>query len=85
LDAIIKAMMAYTRFLADHGLIWKDDDGDWGILGDNPLKAKKLIAKVDFEFPDCGQVCEVRLVGGAVERAYGDAPVDEEGQLKPSH
>ena len=71
-------------------MIWKEgleDDEEEGKEGsvDDPLKAKKLIAEVNFEYPDCGLVTEITLVGGALERAYGDEPLDDDGRPNPSH
>jgi hypothetical protein len=63
-DAIRDAMFAYQTFLEDHGLVWKEDLAD-----DYPLKAQKLIAEINFEYPDCGQVVDIRLAGGALDRA----------------
>jgi hypothetical protein len=72
--AIRDAMWAYKTFLEDHGLIWNADweeEGKEGSL-DNPLKAQKLIAEINFEYPDCGQVLDVHLAGGALDLAYSD-------------
>jgi hypothetical protein len=82
MDAIHDAMMAYKIFLEDYGLIW---NADWEEEGSDPLKAKKLIAEVNFECPDHGLVVDIQLVGGALDRAYGDQPVDGEGNSKPTH
>jgi hypothetical protein len=87
IEAICHAMWAYKTFLENHGLIWNDDweeEGKEGSLGD-PLKAKKLIAEINFEYPDCGQVVDVHLAGGALDRAYSDQPFDDEGRPKPKH
>jgi len=75
MDAICKAMFAYRDFLADRGLIWNIDD-------ENPCKVKRLIAEISYEG---SEVCEISLIGGALDRAYGDEPVDDEGKPKPSH
>jgi hypothetical protein len=82
--AIRDAMWTYKTFLEDHGLIWNADREEEGSLGD-PLKAKKLIAEINFEYPDCGQVVDVRLAGGALDRAYSDQPLDDEGRPKTKH
>jgi hypothetical protein len=82
IDAICDAMWAYKTFLEKHGLIWNADWEKEGSLGD-PLKAKKLIAEINFEYPDCGQLVDVHLAGGALDRAYSDQPLDAEGRPRP--
>jgi hypothetical protein len=75
-DAIYNAMWAYKTFLEDHGLIWNaawEEESEEGSLGDS-LKAKKLIAEINFEYPDCGQVVDVHLAGGALDRAQCRRP-----------
>jgi hypothetical protein len=84
-DAITTAMFAYRDFLDKHGLIWKNLDGPAEAAGENPCKVEKLIAEINFNYPDCGLVCDIQLIGGALNRAYGDQPLDEEGNPKPSH
>jgi hypothetical protein len=84
IDAIRDAMWAYKTFLEKHGLIWNADWEEEGSLGD-PLKAKKLIAEINFEYPDCGQVVDVHLAGGALDRAYSDQPLDDEGRPRRKH
>ena len=83
IHAICNAMWAYRDFLADHGLIWKDLDGLAD--GENPCKVKKLIAEISYEESEYGEGCEIKIVGGALDRAYSDQPVDEDGNQKPTH
>ena len=82
LHAICDAMCAYKTFLEDHGLIWNADWQDGGECLGDPLKAQKLIAEINFEYPDCGEVVGVRLAGGALDRAYSARPLDDEGRPK---
>jgi hypothetical protein len=83
IHAICRAMFAYRDFLADHGLIWKDHDGLAN--GDNPCKVKKLTAEISYQGSEYGEACEINLIGGALDRAYSDKPVDDEGKPKPCH
>ena len=84
IHAICDAMWAYRDFLADHGLIWKDLHGLAD--GENPCKVKKLVAEISYDSSGLGgEACAVILVGGALDRAYSDQPVDEEGNSKPTH
>jgi hypothetical protein len=83
IDAICKAMLAYRDFLDEHGMIWKDlSNLD---PTEDTCKAEKLIAEINFDYPDCGEVCDIRLIGGALDRAYSDQPTDDEGKPKLSH
>ena len=83
MDAISKAMMAYKDFLEEHGLIWKDlSDFD---SAEDPCKAERLIAEINFHYPDCGEVCDIRLIGVALDRAYSGQPTVDDGKPTPAH
>jgi hypothetical protein len=64
-DAAVKAALAYSEFLEQHGLIWEYGPDDW-----LRLKASALVITVDYG-GSAGDV-SVTLKDGALDRVYGN-------------
>ena len=67
-EAILKAVMAYSNFLENHGLIW-----EFNVNPDDPdcprMKAQALVITLDYGL--CRGV-DMALKGGALDRVYGN-------------
>jgi hypothetical protein len=63
-EAIFKAVIAYSDFLEDRGVIWEHGvDPDWP-----RLKAQALVVTIDYGKHDG---VDITLKDGALERVYG--------------
>ena len=76
LDAVFKAVHAYSEFLDRHGVIWEDDVGDWP-----RLKAQALVITVDYG-RGAGDIV-VGLKDGAINRVYGNGTNPDPRGLGP--
>jgi hypothetical protein len=64
--AMFEAVLAYSKFLESHDLIWVSDDSAFG----GRLKASMLVVAVDYAvFPG---TIDVSLKDGACDRVYGN-------------
>jgi hypothetical protein len=67
-DAIIRAVQDYSDFLERHGLIWEDRPTDADPFNMR-LKAQALVVTLNYGE---GDILDIELKDGALDRVYGD-------------